>query len=215
MKGVDPMRRTGPISNNTIWRLPRYLHILNELDAKDVACVSSAEMSEGVGMSASQIRQDLALFGTFGQQGRGYEVKTLREELIRILGVDRRYKVILVGAGHLGSAIVENFRSIAQGCVFQAAFDIDPAKIGKHVGGVPIRDGRSVTEYIRENGTDIAILTVPREGTRRAVSVLDAAGIRAIWNFTGVDIQCDALVENILFSDSLLFLAYGLSRNAE
>ena len=205
------MKQSRPISLNTIHRLPRYLRVLDELDAKGIMSVSSIELAEITGQTASQIRQDINYYGNFGLQGYGYSVRELRKELIRILGADRAYKIILIGAGHLGTAILENFSFIGQGYTFQGAFDIDPAKIGRIIGGQPVYDAKDAARFIRENGTDIAILTTPRGDAQSVAEALAADGIRAIWNFTGVELVCDALVENIHFSDSLLVLTYKLN----
>lgn len=202
------MRKKVP--NNTIERLPLYLRVLNDLDAQNVERIASPRIAEITGRTASQIRQDLSLFGSFGQQGYGYTVQNLRDVLADILGANQAYKVILIGAGHLGTAIMENFNFIAQNYIFQGAFDIDPKKIGTTIGGWPVYDGRSASSFIKDNQTDIAILTVPREHAQTIADAMSDDGIRAIWNFTGVDLHCSALVENILFSDSLLKLTYKL-----
>lgn len=205
------MKNDRLISNNTIYRLPRYLRLLNELDARGIRRISSTEIAGITGQTSSQVRQDFSLYGSFGMQGYGYSVPELRNAFSRILGAERSYKVILIGAGHLGTAILENFQFIAQGFDFLGAFDVDPAKVGKSIGGRPVYDGNDAGEFVRQLGPDIAILTVPREDAQPVAEKLDEAGVRAIWNFTGVELDCSALVEDILFSDSLLVLTYKLN----
>ena len=202
------------ISNNVIRRLPRYLRKLDDLFAKGEERISSGELGRQMGLTPSQIRQDFSCFGEFGQQGYGYNIDSLRKEIGQILGTYRDYSAVLVGPGHLGTALVENFKFIIEGYTFLGSFDVRPEKIGSTVGGYPIYDIATLGDFVRENKVDIAILTVPREVAQDLTDVLVEAGIRAIWNFTNVELDTGdsgALVENIHFADSLLVLTYHLA----
>lgn len=207
------MKRTN-ISNNVIRRLPRYLRKLDDLSAKGEERISSSELGRQMGLTPSQIRQDFSCFGEFGQQGYGYNIDSLRKEIGQILGTYHDYSAILVGPGHLGTALVENFNFIIEGYTFLGAFDIRPEMIGSKVGGYPIYDIATLGDFVKEHKVDIAILTVPREPAQELADVLIDAGIRAIWNFTNVELDMhdsETLVENIHFADSLLVLTYHLA----
>jgi redox-sensing transcriptional repressor len=207
------MKRTN-ISDNVIRRLPRYLRKLDDLAAKGEERISSGELGRQMGLTPSQIRQDFSCFGEFGQQGYGYNIDSLRQEIGQILGTNREYSAILVGPGHLGTALMENFKYIIDGYTFLGAFDIRPEMIGSTVGGYPIYDIATMGDFVRENHVDFAILTVPREVAQELTDVLLDAGIRAIWNFTNVELDLGdtgTLVENIHFADSMLVLTYRLA----
>ena len=202
------------ISNNVIRRLPRYLRKLDDLFGAGEERISSGELGRQMGLTPSQIRQDFSCFGEFGQQGYGYNIDSLRKEIGQILGTYRDYSAILVGPGHLGTALVENFNFIIEGYSFLGSFDVRPEKIGSTVGGYPIFDIATLGDFVREHKVDIAILTVPREVAQDLTDVLVSAGIRAIWNFTNIELDVgdtDVLVENIHFADSLLVLTYHLA----
>ena len=201
------------VSMNTIRRLPRYLRLMEDMLRQGARWTSSAEMARRLDTHPSQVRQDLAQFGTFGHQGCGYNVEQLRQALVDILGVSRQYKVILIGAGHLGKAILENFAFIFRGYELLCAYDIDPAVIGTEIGGYAVRNGEELPSGLPGQAVDIAILTVPRSEARKAARAAAEAGVRALWNFTGVELDAgkDVLVEDIRFSDSLLVLSYQLN----
>ena len=207
------MKRTN-ISNNVIRRLPRYLRKLDDLYAKGEERISSGELGRQMGLTPSQIRQDFSCFGEFGQQGYGYNIDSLRKEIGQILGTYRDYSAVLVGPGHLGTALIENFNFIIDGYSFLGAFDIRPEMIGTSVAGYPIYDIANLGSFVKEHKVDIAILTVPRDAAQDITDVLSEAGVRAIWNFTGVELETgdnNILVENIHFADSLLVLTYHLA----
>ena len=202
------------ISNNVIRRLPRYLRKLDDLSAKGEERISSGELGRQMGLTPSQIRQDFSCFGEFGQQGYGYNIDSLRKEIGQILGTYRDYSAILVGPGHLGTALVENFKFIIDGYTFLGSFDVRPEMIGSTIGGYPIYDIATLGDFVREHKVDIAILTVPREVAQDLTDILVESGIRAIWNFTNVELDTgdsEVLVENIHFADSLLVLTYHLA----
>ena len=211
------MRRDN-ISNNVIRRLPRYVRKLDDLAAHGVTRISSGELGRQMGLTPSQIRQDFSYFGEFGQQGYGYNVELLRDEIAAILGTKRGFSVIVVGVGNLGHALLENFDFAGNGFTVVGAFDIDPALIGTELDGQCIIDGNTLPVFLRENHVDIAVLTVSRAEARRVAKVIAEGGVRAIWNFTNEEIAPsvpDTVVENIHFSDSLLCLSYYLAERID
>ena len=199
------------VSNNVIRRLPRYLRKLDELKASGVGRISSFNLGQQLGLTPSQIRQDFSCFGEFGQQGYGYNVAALREEIASILGMDRGLKAILIGVGNIGHALMDNFCFSEWGFTLAAAFDIDPAIVGTTSNGITIRSMDELLDYLRENKIDVAVLTVPKEAASAVAKLLFDNGIGAIWNFTNVELtepNSPSLVENVHFSDSLLSLSY-------
>ena len=199
------------VSNNVIRRLPRYLRKLDELKASGVGRISSFNLGQQLGLTPSQIRQDFSCFGEFGQQGYGYNVAALREEIASILGMDRGFKAILIGVGNIGHALMDNFCFSEWGFTLAAAFDIDPAIVGTTSNGITIRSMDELLDYLRENKIDVAVLTVPKEAASAVAKLLFDNGIGAIWNFTNVELtepNSPSLVENVHFSDSLLSLSY-------
>ena len=206
--------KTGSVSNNVIRRLPRYLRRLDELSENGVERISSKELGEQLGLTPSQIRQDFSCFGEFGQQGYGYHVPALREQIAGVLGMDRGFRAILIGVGNIGRALIDNFCFSDWGFTLAAAFDIKPELLGTELHGVPIRPMEELCGYIRTNPVDVAVLTVPKEAAVGVTKLLTESGIDAIWNFTNVELTVPGsavLVENVHFSDSLLSLSYYVS----
>ena len=202
------------ISNNVIRRLPRYLRKLDDLSYQGEERISSGELGRQMGLTPSQIRQDFSCFGEFGQQGYGYNIASLREQISHILGVDRNYKAVLVGVGNLGHALVENFGHMIDGFRLLGAFDVRPELVGTEIDGYPVYSGDKLAEFVFDNKVDIAILSVPRRAAQELTDQLIGAGIRGIWNFTNIELETGdsgVLVENIHFSDSLLALTYYLA----
>ncbi len=202
------------VSDAVIRRLPRYYRYLNDLHAKGVVRISSSSLGAKMGITASQIRQDLSCFGEFGQQGYGYNVEELRAEIGHILGVDVGHHAIVVGAGNLGRALIQNFPFDSIGFQLDAAFDISPNRIGTEIAGVPILDMETLEEYIRENRPDVAVLTVPKHVAQATADRLVGAGVRGFWNFTNTELsspQPNVRFENVHFSDSLLTLSYRIT----
>ncbi|MGI6028554.1 MAG: redox-sensing transcriptional repressor Rex [Candidatus Heteroscillospira sp.] len=205
------------ISNNVIRRMPRYLRKLEDLSYHGIDRISSSELGRQLGLTPSQIRQDFSCFGEFGQQGYGYNVEKLRDEISSILGMKNDFSVILVGVGNLGHALVNNFGFENHGFNLKAAFDVDPAIVGGEVGSVHVYHSSELMEYLSRNHVDIAVLSVPRRLADDMANTLVDYGIRAIWNFTNIELDIkneDVLVENIHFSDSLLYLSYHLAEQA-
>jgi len=206
------------ISNNVIRRLPRYLRKLDDLTYHGVSRISSGELGSQMGLTPSQIRQDFSCFGEFGQQGYGYNVESLREEIASILGMDRGYTMILVGVGNLGHALLENFGFDRQGFRVIGAFDVNPEIVDSEIAGVHVYDSALLGDFIANNPVDIAVLAVPRRMADDVAELLVGAGVKAIWNFTNIELKVqgpDVLVENIHFSDSLLALSYFLTETRE
>ena len=156
------------ISDAVIRRLPRYYRYLDELHAKGIVRISSGSLGKRMGITASQIRQDLSCFGEFGQQGYGYNIMELRAEIGHILGVDDKRRLIVVGAGHLGHALLQNFDFDQGGFLFDTAFDVSPAVIGTTVNGVTIRGMDELDAYCTANHPSVAVLTASSPSVYRA-----------------------------------------------
>lgn len=201
------------ISQAVIGRLPRYLRYLGELKDEGIERVSSQELSEIMQVTASQIRQDLNTFGGFGQQGYGYNVNFLHEEIRKILGLDKAHRLILVGAGNLGQALVNYTNFERRGFLFCGVFDKDLKVCGKEIRGLLVRPMEEMDSFVRKNGIDIAVLAIPKSSAVEVAGQLAACGIRGIWNFAHVDLKVPAhiQVENVHLSDSLMKLSYNLS----
>lgn len=206
------------ISNSVIARLPKYLACVEELYLSSCIRVSSTTLSQRLGFTAAQIRQDFSCFGEFGQQGYGYNVKKLRYEIREILGLNSRNTAILVGCGNLGKALLNNFDFEACGFFMLAAFDTDPELIGQQLGPIRIWDAHMLRRFVEAEKPAMAVLTVPREQAQGAASLLADAGVPAIWNFTGQNLKAaetGTLVETVHFAESLLTLSYRLNQKKE
>ena len=207
------MQKKQYISMSVIRRLPRYYHFLKELDRRGILRVSSKELAEKMGFTASQVRQDFNCFGGFGQQGYGYNVHYLYAKICEILGVSVGFKAVIIGAGNLGSAIINNFNFFKNGFRLVAAFDADPNLIGTEISGVPVYDIRELREFCTNNHPDVGVLTMPKKFARETAGILCDCGIRGIWNFTNIDLHLDidaVPVENVHFAESLMVLSYKI-----
>lgn len=202
------------ISQAVIRRMPRYYRYLGELLDAGVERISSNELSARMNVTASQIRQDLNNFGGFGQQGYGYNVQFLHEEIGRILGLNEVHNVIVIGAGHLGQAIANYVKFERLGFRMIGLFDIDPQLEGKKVRGIPIRMLKDLPDFLQENKVDIAALTLPKANAEATAARLVSLGVTAIWNFAHVDLDNieGVVVENVHLSDSLMQLSYNMSQ---
>lgn len=198
------------ISMAVIRRLPKYHRYLKELLDKEVYRISSKELSKLIGFTASQIRQDLNCFGGFGQQGYGYNVEELYKEIGRILGLDKTYKIIIIGAGNLGQALANYTNFEKSGFELLALFDINPKFIGMRIRDIPFRDIDELDEFILENSIDIAVVSTPKEAAQNIVDRLSKGTVKAIWNFAPTDIKVpdDVIVENVHLNESLYTLSY-------
>lgn len=201
------------ISKAVINRLPRYYRYLGDLLEKDVVRISSKELSEKMNVTASQIRQDLNNFGGFGQQGYGYNVEYLHIEIGKILGLDRKYNIIIIGAGNLGQALANYSDFERRGFYIKAIFDVNPRLIGLSIRGIEIRSIDELEDFIKHNQVDIAALTLPKSKAAQLASDLTKWGIKGLWNFAPTDIHFpqDVIVENVHLADSLMKLSYKLS----
>ena len=205
------------ISKAVINRLPRYYRYLGDLLDKDVVRISSKELSEKMNVTASQIRQDLNNFGGFGQQGYGYNVENLHTEISKILGLDKKYNVIIIGAGNLGQALANYANFERRGFYISGIFDTNPRLVGVSIRGIEIRDTGEIKDFIKENSVDIAALTLPRKETAKVASDLADWGIKGIWNFAPVDLNLpkDVVVEHVHLAESLMKLSYRLSSDRD
>ena len=206
------------ISQAVIRRMPRYYRYLGDLLDAGVERISSNDLSKRMNVTASQIRQDLNNFGGFGQQGYGYNVKYLHEEIGNILGLNKMHYVIIIGAGHLGQALANYTKFDKLGFKIAAMFDVDPEIIGTKVRGIPILSLEKLAEYIDAHPVDIATLTVPKSQADMLANQLVGLGVKAIWNFAHVDLELsdkDVIVENVHLSDSIMQLSYNIVRHTK
>ena len=204
------------ISDAVIHRLPRYYRYLDDLHNKGVVRISSSSLGAKMDITASQIRQDLSCFGEFGQQGYGYNVAELRAEIGHILGIDKGHRLIVIGAGHLGHALLQNFDFEKVGFQVDSAFDVSPELIGTSIRGVTIRSMDELEDYVAQFRPNVAVLTVPQNVAQPLASRLIDLGIKGFWNFPNVELSShepDVFFEDIHFVDTLLTLSYRISRN--
>lgn len=205
------------ISNAVIKRLPRYHRYLGDLMAQGVERISSQELSVRMNVTASQIRQDLNNFGGFGQQGYGYNVAYLYQEIAKILGLDRENSMVIIGCGNFGRALAnyQNFEN--RGFVTKAIFDVNPDKVGNRIRNIPVLYIDELAKFLQNNDIKIAVLTIPREAAVKVAEILVENGIKAIWNFAHVDLDvpADVVVENVHLSESLMQLSYRIAEAAK
>ncbi len=211
------MKENGKISNAVIKRLPRYRRYLEDLMKKDVDRISSNELSSLIGYTASQIRQDLNNFGGFGQQGYGYNIKSLYAQIGSILGLNREYKMIIVGCGNLGQAIANYTHYYKAGFIVRGMFDINPRLVGITINDIEVMDYDKLEEYLEKDPIDIGIICTTKESAQEVADKLCMGKVKGIWNFAPMDLAVDENValENVHLSDSLHSLAYHITRNAE
>lgn len=200
-----------------IRRLPRYYRYLDELDRSGKTRISSNALSEKMGVTASQIRQDFNYFGGFGQQGYGYNVKYLLNEIEELFGISRGYRTIIVGAGHLGHALANYSGIQKRGFNITGMFDVDEEKIGKECNGIKIMDMKEVKDFISENKIEIAMLTLPKKVIQEVADELVEYGIKGLWNFAYVELKTKkpVPVENVHLTDSLMTLAFKIKQKIE
>lgn len=211
------MKKDTKISNVVIKRLPRYRRYLKELQRKGISKISSNEFSRLIGYTASQIRQDLNNFGGFGQQGYGYNVDSLYNEISAILGLDQEYKMVIVGVGNLGQAIANYTYYYKAGFVAHGLFDVNPRLIGIKINDIEVMDYENLVEYVEDNNIDIGIICTTKDNAQEVADKLCFAGVKGIWNFAPIDLEVPdhVAVENVHLSDSLHSLAYHMNRNGE
>ena len=205
------------ISQAVIRRLPRYYRYLGDLLENGVERISSNDLSKRMKVTASQIRQDLNNFGGFGQQGYGYNVGYLYEEIGKILGLDKEHNLIIIGAGNLGQALANYAKFEKRGFLLKGIFDVNPRLEGVSIRGVPIRMMDELQEFLKENDVAIAALTIPKDKAIDVANLLVDNGVRAIWNFAHIDLNLpeNIIVENVHLSESLMQLSYNICRYNE
>ena len=201
------------ISAAVIKRLPRYYRYLSELLDNGIERISSGELSKQMKVTASQIRQDFNNFGGFGQQGYGYNVPYLKNEIGKILGLDRDYHVIILGAGNLGHALANYAGFEKRGFVVSAVFDVSSDKIGKKIGHTMVYDMKDLEGYVKGHTVDIAALTLPKSIAPAVAKQLVQYGVSAFWNFAATDLNLpgNIAVENVHLAESLMRLSYNIS----
>lgn len=205
------------ISIAVIRRLPKYHRYLKEMLDNDIKRISSKELSKLIGFTASQIRQDLNNFGGFGQQGYGYNVEDLYNEIGKILGLTRNYNVAIVGAGNLGQALA-NYSSFDRlGFKLQAMFDVNPKLIGLKINNVEVLDMDKFEAFVTDNNIEIVYICTSRDGAQDVADKIQKTGVKAIWNFAPIDlkIKSDIIVENIHLIDNLLTVSYFLKEGRQ
>ena len=204
------------VSGSVINRLPRYFRHLTDLYESGTERISSKELSERMGVTASQIRQDLNCFGGFGQQGYGYNVEMLRTEIANILGLNRGYTAIMIGAGHMGRTFATNTKFESRGFKLIGIFDNDPDVIGTKITDFTVMDYAGIREFINENKPQMAILTVPKEAMKEVAEDLIHMGIKAFMNFSYTELEESEgiIVENVHLGDSLMRLSYKIAQRS-
>lgn len=201
------------ISIAVIKRLPKYHRYLSELIKNDIERISSKELSKKIGFTASQIRQDLNNFGDFGQQGYGYNVKDLYNEISKILGLNNAYNTVIIGAGNIGQAIANYSNFDRLGFELMGIFDINPKIVGMKIRNIEIKDIDELSDFLGNNKIDIGIICTPTRQAQNVVDIIIAAGVKAIWNFAPCDLKVseNVIVENVHLSESLMTLTYRLN----
>ena len=205
------------VSGSVVNRLPRYYRHITDLYESGVERISSKELSRRMNVTASQIRQDLNCFGGFGQQGYGYNVEMLRTEIAKILGLDRGYTAVMVGAGHMGRTFATNTKFESRGFKLIGIFDSSPSVIGTDIQGHTVMDYAEIGDFVRKHKPEMAILTVPKEATKSVAEDLRALGIKAFMNFSYTELREmeGVIVENVHLSDSLMRLSYKISEKED
>jgi len=201
------------ISQAVISRLPRYLRYLGELKDSNIERISSQELSELMNVTASQIRQDFNNFGGFGQQGYGYKVNYLYDEIAKILGINKTHHLIIIGAGNLGQALANYMNFERRGFHFTGIFDANEALVGKKIRDMYVQPMSNLEKFVSDNNIDIAVLTIPKTSAVQVAEKLVSCGVKAFWNFAHVDLKVpkNIVVENVHLSDSLMKLSYNIN----
>lgn len=199
----------------TVQRLPMYHRCLQKLNTEGVEIVSSKELGEKVGVPATQVRKDLSYYGEFGQRGVGYQVSLLLKHLRKILGLEKEWKIVLVGVGHLGQALIkyQGFRNL--GLNIDYAVDIDPQKVSTQVAGVEIKAMSELEQIITKEEIEIGIIAAPAQVAQEIADKLVAGGIKAIWNFAPryIEVPYEVKLVNEDLSVGLIGLTYHLAES--
>jgi redox-sensing transcriptional repressor len=205
-------RESGRISDYTVRRLSVYCHILEEQEAEKADVISSAKLAKLAGTNSAQVRKDLSYFGNFGKRGRGYHIEELKRRIRTILGIDRAWRVVLVGAGNLGSALYSYKDFERHGFRIVAILDNDPRKIGSSWGGIEIVDIDACEEVVRRAQVEVAVLATPASSAQAALDRLVHAGVRGILNFAPgkLDVPAGVQVRNVNITIELEGLSFAL-----
>ena len=206
------------VSNSVVKRLPRYYRFLGYLKENGAVRTSSMELAEKMGVSASQIRQDLNNFGGFGQQGYGYNIESLYNEIGKILGVEKGYSTILIGAGNLGHTIATQLDFKDLGFNLVGIFDKKETLAGQLIKGIPVRSSSELEDFCKEHKIDVAILCIPYSAVEPILDTLIPCGINGFWNFSHYNINekyPDVAVENVHLNDSLMTLCFKVHSQKE
>ncbi len=201
------------IADSTVRRLSLYLRFLEEFEGQGIETISSGALAGRGGTTSAQVRKDLSFFGSFGKRGLGYSVPELVQALRQILGLTRHYRVALIGAGKIGSALVQNRGFRRRGFDFVAIFDRDPAKVGQELGGVRIEDVSQLEASLGRNPADIAVLVTPPEEAQSVADRVVRLGIKSILNFAPLQlaVPADVTVKTVNLALELEALAYHLA----
>ena len=216
--GRRPSDNKGEVPTAVIRRLPKYHRYLGDLIRAGEKRISSGKLAKIMGVTASQIRQDLNCFGGFGQQGYGYNITYLHDKISELLGVKEGYRAVIIGAGNLGMALASTHMFCRRGVERLAMFDVDPDVVGTSLYGLPVYHVSELGEFCKSNNVDIGVLTVPKEAAYEVCEVIIEAGVKGIWNFANMELKVDApgvIVENIHLGDSLMALCYEIKMSNE
>ncbi len=208
------MSKNDSISMSVIRRLPRYYRFLSELNEQNVDRISSTKLAQIMNVTASQVRQDLNCFGGFGQQGYGYSVGQLKDELKNILGLNNNYKAVLIGVGNFGKAVAMHMDFENLGFKLIACFDKNKDKVGQKLNDLYVKDESELEDFCRQNHVDTAFLCIPKVAVENVLDALYGLGIKNYWNFSHYDINAkydDTVVENVHLSDNLMTLCYRMN----
>ena len=205
----------GNVSEAVLRRLPRYYRYLKELEEDHVLQISSNELAERMSLTASQIRQDINCIGGEGRQGFGYSVPQLRSHIGKVLGIQHKQNMIIIGAGNIGSAVALSDSFRASNFETIAVFDVDPAKIGKKIGTLTVLDCESIALFLQENTVHIAVLAVPISSGQAVVDKLNVLGVTAYWNFvpTDLNIPNHATIVSVHLEEGLQILSYKIKES--
>ena len=205
------------IAESTVRRLSLYLRFLEEFEARGLKTISSDELAARGGTTSAQVRKDLSFFGSFGKRGLGYSVPELTARLRQILGLQREWRVIIIGAGKIGAALAQYQGFRQRGFRVAAVFDSDPAKIGKTLDGFVIRSVAELERVMAQEHPDIAVITVPAEGAQQVADRVIDAGIRAIMNFAPLQLHVPETValKTVNMALELEGLSFALSNGRE
>jgi redox-sensing transcriptional repressor len=201
------------ISESTVRRLSLYLRFLEQFDAQGTTTISSAELAHRGGTTPAQVRKDLSFFGSFGKRGLGYSVIELAARIRDILGLKRAYRVVLVGAGRIGSALVEYPGFRQRGFHVAAIYDKDPRKVGSRWNGLVVRDVCLIGRDLEKEPTDIAVVVTPADSAQEVTDLLVHAGVKAILNFAPVQlaVPSDVIVKSVNMALELESLSFALA----